>query len=62
MLMNRRRQIRLSPEEQALVATSKSGSTAQRDALLESQQSPDKPLSIAALNIPPLAAASEGKN
>jgi hypothetical protein len=46
----------LTPEERALVVLAGSGPPSQREALIKSEQQPDAPLSIAALNIPPLAA------
>lgn len=52
----------LSPEERALVTVAETGPPSQREALIESQQHPDAPLSIAALNIPPLAASGGGKD
>ena len=52
----------LSAEERALVAVADAGPPSQREALIESQQHIDAPLSIAALDIPPLAALGEGKN
>jgi hypothetical protein len=52
----------LSAEERALVTVADTAPPSQREALIESQEKPDAPLSIAALNIPPLAAPGEGKN
>jgi len=52
----------LSPEERALVTVADAGPAAPRQALIEAQQQPDAPLSVAALNIPPLAQPDEGKN
>ncbi len=51
-----------SAEERALVAVANTGPASQRQALIASQQHTDAPLSIAALNIPPLAVPGEGKN
>jgi hypothetical protein len=51
-----------SMEEQALVIVANTGPASRREALIESQQHADAPLSIVALNIPPLAAPGEGKN
>lgn len=52
----------LSAEERTLVAVADNGPASPRDALIVSQQHTDAPLSIAALNIPPLATHGEGKN
>lgn len=52
----------LSPEERALVTVAETGPPSQREALIKSQQHSDAPLSIAELNIPPLAAPGAGKN
>ena len=51
----------LTAEEQTLLAAATRGSEAQRQALLESKPV-EAPLSIASLNIPPLAPPDEGKN
>ena len=52
----------LSAEERVLVTVADTGPPSEREALIESQEPPDAPLSIAALNIPPLAAPGGGKN
>ncbi len=52
----------LTDEERALVAAADTGPPSEREALIASQQHGDAPLSIAALNIPPLATSGEGKN
>ena len=51
-----------STEERALVFVATSGPASPREALIQSQQHLDAPLSIAALNIPPLAVPGDGKN
>ena len=51
-----------STEERALVVVANTGPASRRDALIESQQPTDAPLSIAALNLPPLAVPGEGEN
>lgn len=52
----------LTAEEQVLVAAARSGSKAEREALLAAQTPSDKPLDVAALSIPPLSGSDEGKN
>lgn len=52
----------LTAEERVLVGLARSASNAEREALLAEHTAPDEPLSIAALNVPPLAAPGEGKN
>jgi hypothetical protein len=51
----------LSAEERVLVAAT-NGSPAEREALAVSKEPADAPLSIADLNIPPLAPPDEGRN
>jgi hypothetical protein len=52
----------LTGEERVLVAAATNRSPAEREALAASQKQADAPLSIADLNIPPLAPPDEGKN
>lgn len=52
----------LTDEERALLAAADTGPPSEREALIASQQRGDAPLSIAALNIPPLATSGDGKN
>lgn len=52
----------LTDQERTLAAVADAGPPSQREALIVSQQHADAPLSIAALNIPPLATQGEGQN